>query len=246
MKYLRKRTTVGILILLLLLVPVSRALGEDEIGIKVSNTAIASDGQAAVTVSLSNCRGMDSVQFDIWYDAHAVMLADAAPGDLLAGGIYAFNTETPGIIRFAYASAEGLEEGNGTAVNLTFAALQDTGTAVLVSEARASRFDGENGTGQTKAFVTVENGGITPADSEIVPEAGITPWIPETPTPSPEPTPEPTETPRMQVQATPEIPEESPKQTDPIMRLAYLAGGGAVIAFAAAAVLLLSGRKKRD
>ncbi len=244
MKYQSKRTIFVILILLLLLAPTFPALGEDEIGIKVSNTSIAPDGQAAVTVALSNCRGMDSLQFDIWYDANAVMLTDAVPGDLLAGGIYAFNTETAGIIRFAYASAEGLQEGNGTAVMLTFAALQDTGSAVLVSKAKASRLNGGNGTGQLKAFVTVENGGIAPVNSEVVPEAGVTPWIPETPTPTPEPTPEPTETP--QIQTTPELPEESPKQTDPIMRLAYLAGGAAVIAFAAAAVLLLSGRKRRD
>ena len=246
MKYQRKRTIfiIIIMILLLLLTPALPALGEDEIGINVSNTSLAPDGQAAVTVALSNCRGMDSLQVDIWYDANAVMLTDAAPGDLLAGGIYAFNTETAGVIRFAYASAEGLREGNGTALMLTFAALQDTGSAVLVSEAKASRFDGENGTGQLKAFVMVENGGIAPADSKVVPEAGVTPWIPETPTPTPEPTPESTGTP--QIQATPVLSEESPKQTDPIMRLAYLAGGAAVIAFAAAAVLLLSGRRRRD
>ena len=241
MRHLSKRTIIGLLILILLMIPAFPALGADEIGIAVSSAQIASDGRAAVTVSLSNCSGMDSIQFDIWYDENAVSLADSAPGDLLAGGTYAFNTENAGRIRFAYASAEGLSEASGTAVVLTFAVLQDTGTAVLVSEAKASRYDGE---AQHKAFVTVENGGILSAASGTLPEAAVTPWIPETPTPSPEPTPEPTETPQAQV--LPDGQPEDQKRTDPIGKLAYLFGGLGVLAFAAAAVLLLSGKKNQD
>ena len=243
MKYRSKRTALFSLILMLLLLPVFSARGEDEIGIKVADAAIAADGQAVVTVSLSNCGGMDSLQFDVWYDADAAMLTDAAPGDLLSGGTYAFNTGNAGVIRFAYASAEGLKEGSGTALVLTFAALQDSGTAVLVSEAKASRYDGENGTGQYKAFLTVENGGIAAADSGTVPEAAVTPWIPETPTPSPVPTPEPTETPEPQVPSDAQE-EQAGTDTDLIMLLTYLAAGLAVIAFAAAAVLFF-GRGKR-
>ena len=245
MKHRKYNIIYGLLMLLLLLVPAFPALGEEEIGIRVSNTAIGSDGRAAVTVSLTDCGGMDSVQFDIWYDSSAVMLVDAMPGELLSGGTYAFNTDTPGTIRFAYASAEGLKEGTGTAVILTFATLQDTGTAVLVTEAKASRYDGENGAGQYRAFVTVENGGITSAGSGLVPDAGITPWIPETPTPSPKPTPAPTETPAEQ---TPQVTqEEIPEKTSsPIMGLAYLFGALAVIACAGAVWILLSGRKERN
>ena len=245
MKYQIQRTILGFLILLLLMLPGLPALAEGEIGIQVGNTAIATDGRAVVNVTLSNCSGMDSIQFDIWYDANAAMLSDAAPGDLLSGGTYAFNTDTAGKIRFAYASAEGLKEESGTAVVLTFATVQDSGTAVLISEAKASRYDGRSGNGQYKAFVTVENGGISATGSGSVPEPAVTPWIPETPTPSPEPSPEPTEIPELQV--TPDVPEEKGNtRPSAIMGLAYLSGGLAVVSFAAAAVVLLTGRRKDD
>lgn len=169
------------------------ALAEGEIGLTVDTVTAEPEGQAVVAVSVAGAAGLDSLQFRVNYDSEALRLAaEPAVGELLAGGLTAVNTDTAGLVVFAFASAEGLTE-DGAALMLTFDVLTEAGSAVVLTDVLASTVDAD--LVQHKAYVTLENGGVAVGEDGQVPDPVVTPWPVETPTPTPAPTPTPTPTP---------------------------------------------------
>ena len=165
------------------------ALAEGEIGLTVDTVTAEPEGQAVVAVSAAGAAGLDSLQFRVNYDSDALRLAaEPAVGEPFAGGLTAVNTDTAGLVVFAFASAEGLAE-DGVALTLTFDVLTETGSAVVLTDVLASTVDA--GLVQHKAYVTLENGGVAVGEGGQVPEPVVTPWPVETPTPTPTPTPAP-------------------------------------------------------
>ncbi len=119
------------------------------------------------------------------------------------------NTDEPGTIVFAFASAEGLTQ-DGVILTLTFEVLSETGSAILLTDVLITTVDAA--LLQHKAFVTLENGGVAVGEEGQVPAPLVTPWPVETPTPTPTPTPSPTPTP------TPApTPSPTPTPTDDVI-----------------------------
>ena len=189
-------------ICLLLTALLPAALADGEIALKTDTVTAEAGGQATVASAVSNAAGMDSLQLRVNYDSEALrLIAEPEPGEPLEGGIAVSNIDEAGVIVFAFASATGVQQ-DGTLLTLEFEVLQETGSAIVITDVLATTVDGA--LVQRKAYVTVENGGVAVGEAGEVPEPVVTPWPVETPTPTPSPTPEPTPTPVPTPVPTPE------------------------------------------
>jgi len=233
-----------VLLLAVSLTAPKRALAEeaDSVLISIGTVTGETDSQVDLPVTLSQCKSVDSVQFDLNYDSAALEFISMTPGDLFTAQYTVINADVPGRIRVACASALGLE-GAGTLMTLRFRVLSDTGSAVTVSSGIVTRVDEEYN--QSTALVSITDGGIAIGTAPL-PAPAVTPWIPATPVPSPSPTPEVTATPEITQApdlASPEI------VTPPAVRLTtsvYYVGGGLLLAVVALSVLVLAKKNKNS
>ena len=187
-----KRTLLLLLALICAaaLFPQAHARAEEERVVFHVDTVGAESGKDVdVSVLLGNCDGVDSVQFDLNYDADALKLVSVTFGGLFSASEY--NDAEAGRVRVACANALGLTHA-GTLLTLRFTATGETGSAVTVTNAIVTRVDANYV--QSIAFASAENGGVTIGGASL-PAAKVTPWIPATATPTPSPTPTPTNTP---------------------------------------------------
>ena len=172
------------------LFPQAHARAEEErVVFHVDTVDGVSGSDVDVSVLLGNCAGVDSVQFDLNYDADALKLVSVTFGELFSA--YDYNDAEAGRVRVACANALGLKQA-GTLLTLRFTATSETGSAVTVTNAIVTRVDTDYV--QSPAFASAENGGVT-IGSASLPAAKVTPWIPATATPTPSPEPTPTNTP---------------------------------------------------
>ena len=153
------RAAAALLVSLLCAAPLTAARAAGEVALTVDTAQAAAAGeQVALSVHAADALTVDSLQFRINYDAAALRLVDEpAVGEALAGGIAISNTETAGVVGFAFACADGLS-ADGTLVTLTFEVLGQTGSAVVLTDVLATTVDAARV--QHKAYVTLQNGGI--------------------------------------------------------------------------------------
>jgi hypothetical protein len=241
-----KRTFIFLMALLLsvMLAAPARAFAEEEsVLIQVGTVSGESEGQVDLPVLLDACVGVDSVQFDLNYDSTALEFVSMTPGDLFAAQYTVANSDVPGRIRIACASALGLE-GAGTLLTLRFRLLSDTGSAVNITSGIVTRVDADYN--QTTAYVAIGDGGVT-VGSAALPQAAVTPWIPATPVPTPTPTPEVTATPEQPSVTLTTAPEATAAPETGLNPSVYYIGGGLLLVVAVlVAVLLLRKNKNRD
>ncbi len=182
------------------------AEGNESVILAIGTASTENGGQADVSVTLKNCAGVDSIQFDLNYDPAALTVVSVTPGDLFLAEYVVYNADEPGRIRIACADALGLK-GDGTLLTVRFTAQSASGSALTATNGILTQVDADFN--QTKAYVSVEDGGVS-IGTGAVPAALVTPWIPETPppTPTPEPTPtpvpEPAELAQVDTSASPE------------------------------------------
>ena len=152
------RAAAALLVSLLCAAPLTAARAAGEVALTVDTAQAAAAGeQVALSVHAADALTVDSLQFRINYDAAALRLVDEpAVGEALAGGIAISNTETAGVVGFAFACADGLS-ADGTLVTLTFEVLGETGSAVVLTDVLATTVDAARV--QHKAYVTLQNGG---------------------------------------------------------------------------------------
>lgn len=222
----------------------ARALAEEEDSVRIQVDTVSGEkgDQVDLPVLLDDCTGVDSAQFDLNYDSSALEFVSMTPGDLFAAQYTVVNTDTPGRIRVACASALGLK-GAGTLMTLRFRLTTEIGSAVTLSNGIITRVDADYN--QTTAFVSITDGGITVGTAPM-PSPVVTPWIPATPVPTPSPTPEATATPAAsepQVSSTPSI--ASPDATQ-LTATTYYVGGGLLLAVVALAIIVLYKRSKNN
>ncbi|MEA4915674.1 MAG: cohesin domain-containing protein [Christensenella sp.] len=235
-----------VLLLAVSLTAPKRALAEetDSVLISIGTVTGETDGQVDLPVALSQCKGVDSVQFDLNYDSAALKFISMTPGDLFAAQYTVVNADVPGRIRVACASALGLEN-EGTLLTLRFQVLSGTGSAVTISSGIVTRVDADYN--QSTALVSIADGGIAVGTAPL-PTPAVTPWVPATPVPTPSPTPEATAT------ATPS-PTQAPNLASPeivappaarLTASAYYVGGGLLLAVVALSVLVLAKKNRNN
>ncbi len=237
------RRTFLVLLALLLAVTLSaptRAFAEEEefVQIQVGTVSGESNGQIDLSVLLSNCAGVDSIQFDLNFDSAALEYVSMTPGDLFAAQYTVANSDMSGRVRIACASALGLE-GAGTLLTLRFRVLSDTGSAVNITNGIVTRVDADYN--QTIAYVSITDGGVTIGEAAL-PAPVATPWVPATPVPTPSPTPEPTATPEATVTPEAASPEVVEPSANGLPTAVYYVGGGLLLAVIILVVLLISRR----
>lgn len=240
MRLKRIYAVLSVIMVLALCLTAGSASADGEIHVSTSEYQTDKNNNIEVSVNLSGCKGMDSVQFNLNYDPTSFELFRIMEGDLTEDGYCAYNPDEEGVIRFAFACRDGLVNDSGTMLTVVLTPINDHGTVLTITDVLSSRYDKDTDT-QTKAYVTIENGGISVGNNDI-PEARITPWIPETPTPSPEPTPEPTPVPTQAptaiVTETPE-PEEETVSSGPNMKILLPAVAGALVLLIIALLIVL-------
>ena len=249
---MKKLCAAWLAVCLMLMCPAAALAEETEtIGVSVATVQAEADAESAVVrVSLSDCAGMDSIQLRLNYDQTCMRLTAVDAGDLLSGGLHVLNTETSGLLILAFASAEGLRQNEGTLIDLKFTLVNEAGSALTVTEVLATRYDAEANL-QSKAYVTVEDGGVTFASDGTLPAAVITPWPVETPAPTPEPTPEPTAVPvsapstEMPAAEQQQAESAAQKKTGGTPLILILMAAAALTLFGIAAWLIVSDRKKK-
>ena len=241
-----KRT---LLILSALLLAVSlaapaKAYAEEEETVRIQVDTVSGEkgDQVDLPVLLGDCKDVDSAQFDLNYDSTALEFVSMTPGDLFAAQYTVINTDTPGRIRAACASALGLTSA-GTLMTLRFRLLTDTGSAVTLSNAIITRVDADYN--QTPAFIAITDGGITVGTAPL-PAPAVTPWVPATPIPSPSPTPTPgpTETPDISQPRETTSPEIVAPPTTTLTASVSYVGGGLLLAVVVLAAIVLLKRNK--
>ena len=237
------------LVLVLCLAAPSAALADGEPVVRLSfGSASGEVGEEVdVPVLLSDCKGVDSVQFDINYDPAALSVVSVTPGDLFPAEYCITNIAESGVVRVACACALGLE-GDGTLLTIRFQILTETGSALTVT----SRLGGSEVTyidadyNQLTAYLSLENGGVSVGAGSI-PGALVTPWVPVSPSPSPtavpSPSPTPTATATQQAQ-TPVAESADASAADPISY--YIVGGllAAIVVIVVISVVLRSKARK--
>lgn len=235
------RAAAALLVSLLCAAPLTAARAAGEVALTVDTAHAAAAGeQVALSVHAADALTVDSLQFRINYDAAALRLVDEpAVGEALAGGIAISNTETAGVVGFAFACADGLS-ADGTLVTLTFEVLSQTGSAVVLTDVLATTVDAARV--QHKAYVTLQNGGVAVGEGAAVPEPVVTPWPVETPVPTPAPTPAPTATPIPSPTPAPVLPP-APEGAPPGGYLLLL--GALLIAVLTALLITLAVRRTR-
>lgn len=236
------RAAAALLVSLLYAAPLTAARAAGEVALTVDTAHAAAAGeQVALSVHAADALTVDSLQFRINYDAAALRLVDEpAVGEALAGGIAISNTETAGVVGFAFACADGLS-ADGTLVTLTFEVLSQTGSAVVLTDVLATTVDAARV--QHKAYVTLQNGGVAVGEGAAVPEPVVTPWPVETPVPTPAPTPAPTATPIPSPTPAPVLPP-APEGAPPGGYLLLLLGA-LLIAVLTALLITLAVRRAR-
>lgn len=236
------RVAAALLVSLLCAAPLTAARAAGEVALTVDTAHAAAAGeQVALSVHAADALTVDSLQFRINYDAAALRLVDEpAVGEALAGGIAISNTETAGVVGFAFACADGLS-ADGTLVTLTFEVLGQTGSAVVLTDVLATTVDAARV--QHKAYVTLQNGGVAVGEGAAVPEPVVTPWPVETPVPTPAPTPAPTATPIPSPTPAPVLPP-APEGAPPGGYLLLLLGA-LLIAVLTALLITLAVRRAR-
>lgn len=236
------RAAAALLVSLLYAAPLTAARAAGEVALTVDTAQAAAAGeQVALSVHAADALTVDSLQFRINYDAAALRLVDEpAVGEALAGGIAISNTETAGVVGFAFACADGLS-ADGTLVTLTFEVLGQTGSAVVLTDVLATTVDAARV--QHKAYVTLQNGGVAVGEGAAVPEPVVTPWPVETPVPTPAPTPAPTATPIPSPTPVPVLPP-APEGAPPGGYLLLLLGA-LLIAVLTALLITLAVRRAR-
>ena len=177
------RAAAALLVSLLCAAPLTAARAAGEVALTVDTAQAAAAGeQVALSVHAADALTVDSLQFRINYDAAALRLVDEpAVGEALAGGIAISNTETAGVVGFAFACADGLS-ADGTLVTLTFEVLSQTGSAVVLTDVLATTVDAARV--QHKAYVTLQIGGVAGGEKgqsliEIRREVGLVFQYPE-------------------------------------------------------------------
>lgn len=192
----------------------ARAEGESAETDKVVHLAVGSvDGavgdEVEVPLLLSDCVGVDSLELDLNYDAAALSVAKVVPGDLFPVEYCVTNTDQPGVIHIACASALGLK-GDGTLLSVRFQILTAAGSALAVTthlnEKELTFINADYQ--QFGAYLTLENGGVS-VGGATVPAPLVTPWTPATPIPTPSPSPTPTVEPTFNAQTISETPVPS-------------------------------------
>lgn len=236
------RAAAALLVSLLCAAPLTAARAAGEVALTVDTAQAAAAGeQVALSIHAADALTVDSLQFRINYDAAALRLVDEpAVGEALAGGIAISNTETAGVVGFAFACADGLS-ADGTLVTLTFEVLSQTGSAVVLTDVLATTVDAARV--QHKAYVTLQNGGVAVGEGAAVPEPVVTPWPVETPVPTPAPTPAPTATPIPSPTPAPVLPP-APEGAPPGGYLLLLLGA-LLIAVLTALLITLAVRRAR-
>lgn len=188
----------------------SPALAEEAVALVTVETASGAVGdEVDVAVRLDECIGVDSAQFDLNYDPAALAVVSVIPGDLFPVEFCVSNTDESGRVRVACACAEGLTQ-NGTLLTVRFAVLNETGSAVVLSNGIFTRINELYE--QSESYIALENGGVV-ANGSPLPAPMVTPWVPATPIPTPSPTPEPTAEPTLSPEtasAPPDMPDEEP------------------------------------
>ncbi len=243
-----KRTLLFLMALLLavLFVSPAQAHAEDEsVMIQVDTVSGEAGGQIDLPVLLDNCVGVDSVQFDLNYDSAVLEFVSMTPGDLFPAQYTVANSDVPGRVRIACASALGLE-GAGTLLTLRFRLLGETGSAVAVTSGIVTRVDADYN--QTTAYVAIQDGGVTLGESPL-PAPAVTPWVPATPVPTPSPTPEITATPEVTVvpeSAAPAAETAEPTVASSLNPMVLYIGGGLLLAVVLLVVILVSRKNKKD
>ena len=215
-------------LLLTALFPVQAlALEENEsVTIQIGAASAENGATVDIPVYLKNSAGVDSIQFDLNYDSAALSVVSVTPGDLFLPEYVIYNADEPGRLRIACADKLGLA-GDGTLLTVRFLALSDAGSALTATSGIITRVDADYV--QTNAYVALESGGIS-IGAGAVPEALVTPWIPETPvptaTPEPSDTPQPVEEAASVVSSAPEVqlPAESAATTE-VEPIAYVVVG---------------------
>lgn len=236
------RAAAALLVSLLCAAPLTAARAAGEVALTVDTAQAAAAGeQVALSVHAADALTVDSLQFRINYDAAALRLVDEpAVGEALAGGIAISNTETAGVVGFAFACADGLS-ADGTLVTLTFEVLSQTGSAVVLTDVLATTVDAARM--QHKAYVTLQNGGVAVGEGAAVPEPVVTPWPVETPVPTPAPTPAPTATPIPSPTPAPVLPPAP--EGAPLGGYLLLLLGALLIAVLTALLITLAVRRAR-
>ena len=243
-----KRTLLFLMALLLavLFVSPAQAHAEDEsVMIQVDTVSGEAGGQIDLPVLLDNCAGVDSVQFDLNYDSAAMEFVSMTPGDLFPAQYTVANSDVPGRVRIACASALGLE-GAGTLLTLRFRLLGETGSAVSVTSGIVTRVDADYN--QTTAYVAIQDGGVTVGEAPL-PAPAVTPWVPATPVPTPSPTPEITATPEVTVAPESAAPAEAtaaPVVASSLNPMVLYIGGGLLLAVVLLVVILIARKNKKD
>lgn len=233
-----------VLLLAVSLTAPKRALAEeaDSVLISIGTVTGETDSQVDLPVTLSQCKSVDSVQFDLNYDSAALAFLSMTPGELFAAQYTVINTDVPGRIRVACASALGLE-GAGTLMTLRFQVLSDTGSAVTVSSGIVTRVD--EAYNQSTALVSIADGGVAIGTAPL-PAPVVTPWVPATPVPSPTPTPEVTATPEITQAQNLTSPEIVAPPTERLTASVYYVGGGLLLAVVALSILVMAKRNRNN
>ncbi len=233
-----------VLLLAVSLTAPKRALAEeaDSVLISIGTVTGETDSQIDLPVTLSQCKSVDSVQFDLNYDSAALAFLSMTPGELFAAQYTVINTDVPGRIRVACASALGLE-GAGTLMTLRFQVLSDTGSAVTVSSGIVTRVD--EAYNQSTALVSIADGGVAIGTAPL-PAPVVTPWVPATPVPSPTPTPEVTATPEITQAQNLTSPEIVAPPTERLTASVYYVGGGLLLAVVALSILVMAKRNRNN
>lgn len=232
----------ALLLCVLFVFPVHARAEEEIVSIQVGTLSGENGALVDLPLLLDNCAGVDSVQFDLNYDSAALQFVSMTPGDLFPAQYTIANSDVPGRVRIACASALGLD-GAGTLLTLRFRLLSETGSAVSITSGIVTRVDADYN--QTKSYVAIQDGGIA-AGTAPLPAPAVTPWVPATPVPTPSPTPEVTATP--EASATPEEIAATPAATDaPAEGLStnvFYIGGGLLLIIVLLVVILFVRKNK--
>ena len=206
-----------------------------------------------VVVSMSNCVGVDSTEFDINYNPSAISVVSVTPGNIFPAEYCVSYTGNPGKIGVACAQRFGFT-GDGTLLTIRFEIIGASGSPLTITTHLPLTGDhaGEEVTqvdadyNQSAALVVIENGGVTVGEAPL-PAPLVTPWAPATPVPTPSPTPEPTPeaTQSLQTQAQPDATAATAAQALSSLNPAILYVGGGLLAAIAVLVVILLSRKKR-
>jgi hypothetical protein len=215
-----------------------------------------------VEVSMSNCVGVISTEFDINYDPLALSVVSVTPGNIFPVQYCISYTGNPGRISIACAQALGFT-GNGVLLTIRFKIIGDSGSPLMITTHLPSTgatagtevtwIEEDIDPSPASAFVVIENGGVTVGEAAL-PSPSVTPWVPATPIPTPSPTPSITATPEAQeaaalqtiAQQQTTTPDESAPALTSLNPAVYYVGGGLLLAATILLILLLSRKKKHD